>query len=395
MSSKTIKGIKYISLRGGIGYAVAAKRYIIGLIHSGIPVTWTPMTYCPSDKSKFKLFTGDKIGERGLDSLCNKNIAYDTVIIHTWPELYPMVIEKEPGKKLIGYTVWETDKLQDHWPQLLNMTTRVIVPCHWNKQVFEACGVTAPVSVVPHIMENKTTSDAELSWNIKASDFVFYTINRWTDRKAIESLLHSYLNTFSEHDRTLLVIKTTKRSSSGLFYTRIDWIRKTANRIKQYIKIPKVVDKMNDTDFLVQKILKRYRNPARILLITDEISEDEIFKLHQHGDCYVSLTRSEGWGLGAFDAASLNKPVIMTGFGGQMDFLPEDLAYLVNYKLIPNKYANGKYADPDMNHASRLMRQVYENKEEALQKGMMLGKHIRENFNEKKIIKKLLDSISG
>ena len=45
--------------------------------------------------------------------------------------------------------------------------------------------------------------------------------------------------------------------------------------------------------------------------------------LNGHGiDAPVFLrARAEGWGLGAFEAAQLGKPVIMTGYGGQRDFL--------------------------------------------------------------------------
>ena len=42
--------------------------------------------------------------------------------------------------------------------------------------------------------------------------------------------------------------------------------------------------------------------------------------------------RGGGWG--AFEAARLGKPVIMTGYGGQLDYLDAELSHLVDYTLV-------------------------------------------------------------
>ena len=48
-----------------------------------------------------------------------------------------------------------------------------------------------------------------------------------------------------------------------------------------------------------------------------------------------SVTRGEGWGLGPFDAATLGKPVIITGWGGHLDFLGADYPGLIAYTMAP------------------------------------------------------------
>ncbi len=139
------------------------------------------------------------------------------------------------------------------------------------------------------------------------------------------------------------------------------------------------------------------------MLITDELNEEDMLRLHHRGDCYVSLCRSEGWGLGAFDAAGYGNPVIITGFGGQLEYLPGDLAFLVNYKIVPVSDRIGKasystnqnWGEPDILHASRLMRWVFEHPTEAKAKGERLKKHVRENFSETVIIEKLISAIAG
>jgi len=51
-------------------------------------------------------------------------------------------------------------------------------------------------------------------------------------------------------------------------------------------------------------LVANHRNPAPVQLVTRELSDDDLRALHERGDCFVSLCRSEGWGLGAFDAAA-------------------------------------------------------------------------------------------
>jgi glycosyltransferase involved in cell wall biosynthesis len=71
-------------------------------------------------------------------------------------------------------------------------------------------------------------------------------------------------------------------------------------------------------------------------------------------DCYVSLHRSEGLGLTMAEAMSLAKPVIATGYSGNLTFMTEDNSYLVRYSLttIPpgcDPYPAGlEWAEPDL-----------------------------------------------
>ena len=53
------------------------------------------------------------------------------------------------GKKVVGMTVWETETLQAHCPETLNRMDALVVPCHWNREVFLANGITRPIGVVP------------------------------------------------------------------------------------------------------------------------------------------------------------------------------------------------------------------------------------------------------
>jgi glycosyltransferase involved in cell wall biosynthesis len=92
-------------------------------------------------------------------------------------------------------------------------------------------------------------------------------------------------------------------------------------------------------------------------------------------DCYVSLHRSEGYGLTMAEAMAHGKPVIATGYSGNLEFMNEQNSYLVPFRPIRlaeqcGPYAAGEeWAEPDIDAAAELMRYVYENREEARARG--------------------------
>jgi glycosyltransferase involved in cell wall biosynthesis len=93
-------------------------------------------------------------------------------------------------------------------------------------------------------------------------------------------------------------------------------------------------------------------------------------------DCYVSLHRSEGFGLTLAEAMAAAKPVIATGWSGNVDFMNADNSLLVDYTLTrvgPGAAiypADGTWAEPDLGHAARLMRQVVADQAAAARLGM-------------------------
>ncbi len=83
-------------------------------------------------------------------------------------------------------------------------------------------------------------------------------------------------------------------------------------------------------------------------------------------DCYVSLHRSEGFGLTPAEAMALGKPVIATGYSGNLDYMTPRNARLVDYELVPIGPGNapypadGEWASPSVEHAAHLMREVFD-----------------------------------
>src|SRR5258708_8695952 len=101
------------------------------------------------------------------------------------------------------------------------------------------------------------------------------------------------------------------------------------------------------------------------------ISRQEMTGLVASFDSFVSLHRSEGFGIGMAQAMYLGKPVIATGYSGNMDFMNHHNSYLVRYRLAELEQDYGPYekgnvwADPDLEHAAELMRLVFGDRESA------------------------------
>jgi glycosyltransferase involved in cell wall biosynthesis len=102
----------------------------------------------------------------------------------------------------------------------------------------------------------------------------------------------------------------------------------------------------------------------RILVVNEALDRRRLIGLMRRCDCFVSLHRSEGFGRGIAEALLLGKPVIVTGYSGNMDFTNARTACLVDYKLVdvgPGEYpqaAGQQWAEPDLEQAAEHMRRV-------------------------------------
>jgi len=112
---------------------------------------------------------------------------------------------------------------------------------------------------------------------------------------------------------------------------------------------------------------------------------------HQHAlfaacDAYVSLHRSEGFGLTIGEAMALGKPVIVTGYSGNLEFTSPENSYLVDWhptRIGPHQGPyppEGSWADPDLDHAAHLMRSVFDDPDAARARGLIARDEIRRRW---------------
>jgi len=100
-------------------------------------------------------------------------------------------------------------------------------------------------------------------------------------------------------------------------------------------------------------------------------------------DAYVSLHRAEGYGLTLLEAMALGKPVVATGYSGNLEFMTPANSRLVPYTsaTIPlgcMPYSPGaEWADPDREAAAELLRELAEDPAAAASLGARAREDVR------------------
>jgi glycosyltransferase involved in cell wall biosynthesis len=125
--------------------------------------------------------------------------------------------------------------------------------------------------------------------------------------------------------------------------------------------------------------------------------------IHAAGHAYVSLTHGEGWGMGAFDAATLGKPVIVTGWGGQVDYLGADYPGLLRYAMTPvsgwlphaSYQPTQRWASADRAHAAQQLRAASGRDATLFSAAARLREDIGNRFAEPVVAQRLLAAIDG
>ena len=131
------------------------------------------------------------------------------------------------------------------------------------------------------------------------------------------------------------------------------------------------------------ELKKNLQNYQYIQYITQNLDRSEVESLESCADVYISLHRSEGFGLPAAEAMYLGKPVITTNWSATTEFMDAKSACLVDYKLVKltkkiGPYEKGsEWAEPDVNQAKEYMRNLYENPGTAESVAQAAGEAIR------------------
>lgn len=101
------------------------------------------------------------------------------------------------------------------------------------------------------------------------------------------------------------------------------------------------------------------------------VTSDDYFSMLDACDCYVSLHRSEGFGLTVAEAMALGKPVITTAYSATLEFANESNSFPVPVRLVavgkgaPPYPPRSRWAEPDVAAAAEQMARVFANREEA------------------------------
>jgi hypothetical protein len=125
-----------------------------------------------------------------------------------------------------------------------------------------------------------------------------------------------------------------------------------------------------------RRLLAAARTHPDVHVIDEVLSTTRHRALFAACDCYLSLHRAEGFGLTLAEAMAQGKPVIATGWSGNLDYMTDRNSYLVSHRLVkigdanPNYYPRDAWwAEPELADAVRCMRHVVANPAEAAERG--------------------------
>ncbi|MPZ81361.1 MAG: FkbM family methyltransferase [Actinophytocola sp.] len=120
----------------------------------------------------------------------------------------------------------------------------------------------------------------------------------------------------------------------------------------------------------------------RIELIDQYLAADEVAKLFTAADGYLSLHRSEGFGLTVAEAMAHGLPVVATDYGGTSEFLTRETGWPIPYRMVDVGPGNEPYpraarwAEPDVAAAAAALREIADHPAQAVRRGAAARQHV-------------------
>lgn len=264
-------------------------------------------------------------------------------------------LHPRPGVYRIGVWWWEMEELPRRWLDRGQEVDEIWAPTTFIAGAMRKAFPHLPVhAMLPGMELPSFTPLPRSSFGLRDDRFVFsfiFDMNSRMQRKNPLGLIQAFRKAFRPSDPVDLVIKVSPPES---FYK------------DQWEELRQAVDK------------------AGVQLIDRVLTRSEVLALLQVSDAYVSLHRSEGFGLTCAEAMLLGKPVIATGYSANLDFMTQENSYLVRYQRVMleediDPYPRGAYwADPDIDHAAECMRQVVDQPELTRHRAARGAREVRE-----------------
>lgn len=236
----------------------------------------------------------------------------------------------------IGFWFWELEKFPRDWHCAFRLVDEIWAPTAFVRDAL-AAAASKPVLRMPMAVEPDAPIGMDRAhFGLADDNFVFlfsFDFNGFVSRKNPEAVIAAFRQAFPNGDQDVRLL--LKSSNGTRFPDRLEEIRQSI------------------------------ANDPRIELRDGFLSRNEMLGLENAVDCFVSLHRAEGFGLGLAECMYFGKPVIGTRYSGNLDFMDGDNSLLVDCRMIPLRngdypYWQGqKWADPDVAHAANLMRQLH------------------------------------
>lgn len=304
-------------------------------------------------------------GERGLIG------APGARILHLNPPMMPRAIlslgRANYAKTYnIGYWAWELEKLPPEWLRALRYVNAVFAPSDFTRAAIQNAAAF-PVVTIPHpVILQKAEQGVRRRLGIPEDAFLVATIfnlGSSLGRKNPMAMLRAFQKFVSAEPRAMFVIKTDNPDPR-----RLD---ASASEIAAFR------DGVSQT--------------PNVVLISERWPAERISGLIAESNAYLSLHRSEGFGLSIAEAILRRVPAVATAWSGNLDFCCPHATWLVTAKQIPVSDAHPEFiglthatwADPDADEAARHLTAIAADPEAARAKAERAERYCREALSRR------------
>ncbi|MDD2967111.1 MAG: glycosyltransferase [Desulfovibrionaceae bacterium] len=256
-----------------------------------------------------------------------------TVVIHANPPQFQLVLCKLgkqflANKRIIGYWAWELEEIPSIWEQALDYVDAVEVPSTFVQAAISK-HTNKEVTVVPHDVPVPARRKERYAEDGIVRCLYCFDMSSAFMRKNPLAALQAFSLAFKDGEAELTFKVSNVQADPNAF----DAFKNACTQV-----------------------------PC-VHIITQAMTSDELTSLYCQNDIYLSLHRSEGYGLTIREAMLCGLHIVATGWSGNMDFMTGELAHPVPYTLIPLKEVAGtfkglesRWADVDIKAAATILR---------------------------------------
>lgn len=238
----------------------------------------------------------------------------------------------------IGYWAWELEEIPPEWKRCVRYMNAVLTPSEFSSAAVRR-HTPKPVITVPHPVRADAPQEG-MRGRLGVPHDAFLVTSVFSfgssfERKHPIAAAEAFWAAFESVPNAFLVLKCTHAS---VFSAEI------------------------------AKLRSKLRDPRRMIIVDAMWPKSLVLQLISEADVYLSLHRSEGFGLTLAEAIMLETPVIATGWSGNTDFCTDEGSYLIGYELVPVSaghpdfigLSGSRWAEPDVGHAAAALSAVHD-----------------------------------